>query len=158
MLSPLDRRSMCDTSHTAGHFYRKRCAATLSGRTWPVVRGAERLSARTGRAASFGGLAACFRSAVGVAARKDERPDAQSSAVFDADYLRLAGAADARSLRMNARSVRRTRNHPLPAHGGWDAAGGRAAGDRCCCQGGAYLTATSGKCEHLRQIRAGIRL
>jgi hypothetical protein len=50
-----------------------------------------------------------------VATRKDERPDAQSSAISDAHYLRLSRATDARSLRLNARFVRRTRNHPLPA-------------------------------------------
>src|SRR5688572_8901670 len=51
-----------------------------------------------------------------VATRKDERPDAQSSAIFDAHYLRLSGATDARFVRLNAHSVRRTRNHPGPAH------------------------------------------
>jgi len=48
---------------------------------------------------------------LGVAARNDERPDAQSSAVFDADSLRLRRCVDAGYLRTRARSVRRTRDH-----------------------------------------------
>jgi hypothetical protein len=51
-----------------------------------------------------------------VPTRNDGRPDAQSSAIFDANYLRLSATADARCLRLNARFVRRTRNHPGSAH------------------------------------------
>jgi hypothetical protein len=53
---------------------------------------------------------------VRVAARNDARSDAQSRAVSDARSLRLEGVADARCLRPSARSVRRTRNHPVPTH------------------------------------------
>ena len=53
---------------------------------------------------------------VGVVTRNDARADAQSSAIFDAHYVRLEGATDAHSMRLNARSVRRTRNHPGSAH------------------------------------------
>ena len=45
-----------------------------------------------------------------VATRNDVRPDAQSRVVFDAQSVRLSAIADARSVRLNARSLRRTRD------------------------------------------------
>ena len=53
---------------------------------------------------------------LGIATRNDARCDAQSSAIFNANYVRLEGATNARCLRLNARLVRPTRNHPGSAH------------------------------------------
>jgi hypothetical protein len=52
-----------------------------------------------------------FSFAIGVAARNHERPDAQSSSVSDAHWLRLTGPSDARYLRLNARYLRLARDH-----------------------------------------------
>jgi hypothetical protein len=54
--------------------------------------------------------------AYGVGARNNKRPDAQWMVFSGAHYLRRNRASDAQSLRHNAKSVRRTRNRPSPAH------------------------------------------
>jgi len=48
---------------------------------------------------------------VSVATRNDERPGAQSRVVFGAQSVRISMAMSARYLRLNARSLRQTRDH-----------------------------------------------
>lgn len=53
---------------------------------------------------------------LGVATRNDERPDAQSRVVFGAQSVRISVTMGARYLRLNARSLRRTRDHAVSTH------------------------------------------
>ncbi len=50
--------------------------------------------------------------AVVVAARNHKRLDAQSRVLFDAQSVRTSEIADARYVRLNAGSLRRTQDHP----------------------------------------------
>src|ERR1700733_13631742 len=85
--------------------------------------GGRALSARTGASARLHlrldgdrGLTRVARSSssissVTVVTRNDERSDAQSRPISGAHYLRLKQASDARYLRLNAQSLRQTRDH-----------------------------------------------